>query len=146
MKDQLIIHFTNLELPVEAQAWLLDFWDVIQGLDDWRDGDTVDAKTKELIIYQVMIALPSNPFFQQFANQLLPIMSNAVLKWIGANRLEDNKEEFSKAYMWRASYYDLVLEVVRLIHGYETASNVAPYVAKMYGEKFEDYKKEFENA
>jgi hypothetical protein len=146
MKEELMIHFTNLELPVEAQLWLLDFWDVIQGLDDWRDGDTVDAKDKELVIYQVLVSLPSNPFFQKCSNQLLPVVSNLVLKWIGANKLEDNNEEFSKAYMWRAAYYDLVLEVVRVVHGYKVASNVAPYVAKMYGEKFEDYKKEFENA
>jgi len=146
MKKELFVHFANLELPPDAKGWLSDFWDVIQGLDDWRDNDAVDAKDKELVIYKVMVALPANPFFKQFSNHLLPIMSNLVLKWIGANKLEDNKEELNKAYMWRAAYYDLILEVVCLVHGYEAASNVAPYVAKMYGENFEDYKKEFENA
>jgi hypothetical protein len=87
-----------------------------------------------------------NAFFRQHSTDLLPVMSNLVLKWIGANKLEENSEEFSKAYMWRAAYYDLILEVVRVCHGFEAASNVAPYVAKMYGEKFEDYMKEFKNA
>jgi hypothetical protein len=146
MKQELLIHFKNLELPVDAQLWLTDFWDVIQGLDDWRDNDPVDPTEKEKVIYQVMVAMPMNPFFQRHANHLLPIMSNLVLKWIAANRLEDNKEELSKAYMWRAAYYDLVLEVVRLVHGYVDAANVSDYVAKMYGESFEDYVKEFQNA
>jgi hypothetical protein len=90
--------------------------------------------------------MPSNPFFQKYASHLLPIMSSLVLKWIAANKLEDNKEELNKAYMWRAAYYDLVLEVVRLVHGYKEAAVVSDYVAKMYGESFEDYVKEFINA
>jgi hypothetical protein len=146
MKTQFIEHFNVLQLPLPAQQWLFDFWDVIQGLDDWRDNDPVDPKEKEKVIYQVMVAMPSNPFFQQYASHLLPIMSNSVLKWIGANKLEDNKEDLNKAYMWRAVYYDLILEVVRLVHGYVDAANVADYVAKMYGESFEDYVKEFRNA
>lgn len=146
MKQDLSIHFNNLQLPLAAQLWLHDFWDVIQGLDDWRDGDAVSAADKEAVIYKTMVAMPMNAFFRQYSSELLPVMSNLVLKWIGANKLEENNEEFSKAYMWRAAYYDLVLEVVRICHGFEAASNVAPYVAKMYGEKFEDYMKEFENA
>jgi hypothetical protein len=146
MKQELIIHFSNLNLPLDTQRWLTDFWDVIQGLDDWRDNDAVDPAEKEKVIYQVMVSLPSNPFFQRHAQHLLPIMSNLVLKWIAANRLEDNKEELNKAYMWRAAYYDLVLEVVGLVHGYENAAVASQYVAKMYGESFEDYVKEFQNA
>jgi hypothetical protein len=146
MNESLTIHFNNLKLPLVAQEWLLDFWDVIQGLDDWRDNDPVDNKEKEKVIYQIMVNMPSNPFFQKYASHLLPIMSSLVLKWIAANKLEDNKEELNKAYMWRAAYYDLVLEVVRLVHGYKEAAIVSDYVAKMYGESFEDYVKEFINA
>ena len=73
-------------------------------------------------------------------------MSNLVLRWIGANKLEENKEELHKAYMWRAAYYDLILEVVRLVHGFEEAAKVSDYIAKLYGESFEDYVREFQNA
>lgn len=146
MKLSLVENFNALSIPLPAQEWLLDFWDVIQGLDDWRDNDPVDPKEKEKVIYQVMVNMPSNPFFQKYASHLLPIMSNLVLKWIAANALEDNKEELHKAYMWRAAYYDLILEVVRLVHGYTEASNASAYVAKMYGESFDDYAKEFRNA
>ena len=135
-----------LMLPPAAQKWLLDFWSVIQGLDDWRDNDPVEPKQKEKVIYQVMVELPQNPFFQAQSHNLLPLTSNLILKWIAANKLEDNREQLHKAYMWRAAYYDLILEVVRLVHGFDGAANAADYVAKLYGETFEDYVKEFTNA
>lgn len=139
-------HFAPLNLPEATVRWLLDFWDVIQGLDDWRDNQEITAQEKEAVIYKVMFLLPNNVFFQYHSKELLPLVSNLVLKWIGANRLEDNREHLHKAYMWRAAYYDLVLEVVRLVHGFEAAANASDFVAKLYGETFEDYVKEFQNA
>ena len=116
MNEQLL---APLNLPLTAQRWLLDFFSVIQGLDDWRDNDPVEPKQKEKVIYQVMVELPQNHFFQAHSHNLLPIVSILILKWIGANKLEDNKEQLHKAYMWRAAYYDLILEVVRLVHGFD---------------------------
>jgi hypothetical protein len=139
-------HFAPLNLPEPTVRWLLDFWSVIQGLDDWRDNDEVSPQEKEAVIYKVMFLLPNNPFFQYHSKELLPIVSNLVLRWIGANRLEDNREDLHKAYMWRAAYYDLILEVVRLVHGFEAAADASDFVAKLYGETFEDYVKEFQNA
>lgn len=139
-------HFAPLNLPEPTVRWLLDFWSVIQGLDDWRDNDEVSPQEKESVIYKVMFLLPNNPFFQYHSKELLPIVSNLVLRWIGANRLEDNREDLHKAYMWRAAYYDLILEVVRLVHGFEAAANASDFVARLYGETFEDYVKEFQNA
>ena len=57
-------HLAPLVLPPAAQKWLLDFWSVIQGLDDWRDNDPVEPRQKEKVIYQVMVELPQNQFFQ----------------------------------------------------------------------------------
>jgi hypothetical protein len=139
-------HFAPLNLPAPAVQWLLDFWDVIQGLDDWRDGDEIPAQQKEAVIYKVMFLLPNNPFFQYHAKELLPIISNLILRWIGANKLEDNREQLEKAYMWRAAYYDLILEVVRLVHGFEAAANASDFVAKLYGETYQEYVREFQNA
>lgn len=145
-KENVAVHLDNLNLPPEAKEWLLDTWDVIQALDDWRDGDPVSNEDKEKTIYQVMVNMPANQFFRAYSHCLLPIMSTAVLKWIGANKLEESKEELGKAYMWRAAYYDLVLETVRLVHGYIAAAKSADYIARMYGENFDEYVKEFEDA
>ena len=144
--SNLQVHFDNLAIPPEAQDWLLALYDSLQALDDWYDGDFVDQRQKELQIYNILVILPSNPFYQRFVTYLTPLVSNLVLKWVGANALEYNKEEFEKAFIWRAAFYDVVLEVVRITHGAEKAMLVADYVAKMYGEKYEDYKKEFKDA
>ena len=49
MNEQLL---APLNLPPAAQRWLIDFFWVIQGLDDWRDNDPVEPKQKEKVIYQ----------------------------------------------------------------------------------------------
>jgi hypothetical protein len=143
VEESLRVHFDNLGIPPEAQAWLISLYDSLQALDDWYDGDVVDQRQKELQIYNILVTLPSNPFYQRFNPYLTPLVSNLVLKWVAANTLEYNKEEFEKAFMWRAAFYDVVLEVVRITQGTDKAMFYADYVAKMYGEKYEDYKKEF---
>ena len=139
-------HLAALELSPEASSWLLMVWDCIQGLDDWVDNDEVHKPTKEAVIYKVLVVLPSHPFFLNYQPHLTPVLSNAVLKWIGANHLEDAGEASERSFMWRASYYDLVLEVVRIVHVIDTSLRVAGEVAKMYGETYQDYLKEFKHA
>lgn len=145
-RDTFVNHFDSLMLPVEAKNWLLDLWDVIQGLDDWYDEDFVSPLDKEIVIYKALVMLPSNPFYLQFANHLAPILSNSILKWSAANKKEQDKEADEKSFMWRASYYDVVLEVVRIIHGPWKALEISNHIANMYGESYEEYLKEFENA
>jgi hypothetical protein len=48
--------------------------------------------------------------------------------------------------MWRAGYYDLVLLVIQICHGYEKALLAAPSVMSLYGETLADYLGEFEHA
>lgn len=130
----------------EATSWLSLVWDCIQGLDDWVDNDEVTRREKELVIYKALVLLPSHPFFLTYNQHLTPVLSNAVLKWVGANSIEESGEASVKSFMWRASYYDLVLETIRVAHGVEAAMNAAPVVANLYGEKYTEYLKEFENA
>ena len=139
-------HLRSLSLPDDAVVWLSTLWDCIQGLDDWVDEDDVNKRDKELVIYKTLVLLPSNPFYLQYAQYLTPVVSNCILKWVGANKLEDNSETSPQSFVWRASFYDLVLEVVRVIHGVEEAMHVADFVAKLYGEDYNEYLKEFENA
>ena len=139
-------HIRSFNLPEEAIAWLSGLWDVIQGMDDWVDGDEVSKRDKELVIYKALVLLPSNTFYINYAQYLAPVVSNMVLKWVGANHLEDLGKISPRSFMWRAAYYDLILEVIRVVHGVEKAMEVASYVASMYGEDYNDYLKEFEHA
>jgi hypothetical protein len=144
--NDLEIHFSNLNLPEPAKGFLHLVWDCIQGLDDWVDNTPTDKRSKEIVIYQTLVSLPSNHFYLSNLSSLSPLMSSLVLKWIGANELEDRKEVSECTFVWRAGYYDLVLEVVRIVHGVEASMTVAHYVAQMYGESYNDYVKEFKNA
>ena len=146
MNEHLRVHFINLELPEVAYQWLLDVWDVLQGLDDWYDNDEVSKQEKHNVIYKVLVLLPASPFYQQFQSSLAPVMSNLVLKWCASNQMEESGEANEVSYVWRAAYYDLSLTVVTLVHGFEDATKVSSYIAKMYGETYQSYLEEFSNA
>lgn len=146
MNEHLRVHFINLELPEVASQWLLDVWDVLQGLDDWYDNDEVSKQEKQNVIYKVLVLLPASPFYQQFQSSLAPVMSNLVLKWCASNQMEESGEANEVSYVWRAAYYDLILTVVTLVHGFEDATKVSSYIAKMYGETYQSYLEEFSNA
>lgn len=134
----------RLELTPPAVAYLCALFDTIQGLDDWFDGD--DTPDKAGTIWNAVGGLQLQPFFMQHAALLLPLQVNAYLKWMGANHTEREGGNLPLAYAWRAGFYDIVLQCVLLVHGIERATQLAPEVMAIYGESFEDYAKEFENA
>ena len=146
MRDLLVSHLRNLELTEPAIAYLLTVWDLFQGLDDWVDGDTVSREAQNRVIWTACIGL--GPFHAEHFAALQPVMANAVLKWQASDWVERHgeTEQLTKAYVWRAGYYDLVLQVVLLVRGVEAATRLAPMVMGMYGEKQEDYLKEFHGA
>lgn len=129
--------FADLDLPQEAEDFLLALWDLIQGIDDWVDGDKGDAFPA---IWAAFVGLPGNPFLATHATVLVPVMANAVLKWQAANVIEANKEaaHYPKAYMWRACYYDVVLQVVLVVHG-RKAREYSATVLRLYGESLDGY-------
>lgn len=144
MKEDLRIHFENLGLPPLAISWLLDLWDVIQALDDVADGDRVEDP--ESLPWPVLIGLPGNAFFQENAACLIAVVANMYLKWRAANSVEREGRPDEKSFVWRAAYYDVVLQVVLLCRGPVEAAKLAPQVMNLYGEEFEEYLKEFSHA
>jgi hypothetical protein len=136
-----------LVLPPQAVQWLIDLNQSAQGLDDWYDDDQIPQYEKLKVIHLCLVGLSSNVFFLQHHQRLLPLLNSFVLKWAAANDIEDKKieEHIPKAYMWRAGFYDIVLEVVSIVHGFDVASNLSSYVLKMYGEPYGEYSKEFLN-
>lgn len=136
----------TLDLPSQAVAWLLGMWDAIQFLDDVADGDEVSRAQLDRALNQLLVAMPSNPFFVAHASALLPVVAVQLLKWQASDKAEREGFADTRSYMWRAGYYDIILLAVQICHGYETAVEMAPAVMELYGEKLEDYQKEFEDA
>ena len=135
-----------LGLPPAAVQWLLDLWVVIQTFDDVVDGDQPTRENMRHAILLSLVNMPGNPFFLSNAHTLLPLMTTAVLKWVASDDAERAGEASEQSYMWRAAYYDIVLMVVLLCRGPEYAMGAAKQVLSLYGEPFEAYRKEFENA
>jgi hypothetical protein len=146
-EEILKLHFEKtLELPQEAVQWLIDVWGCIQFFDDVADGDKIARENLDKVIWTTLVSAHTNPFFEAKKMALLPAVAVAILKWQASDAVEREGKADAKSYMWRAGYYDLVLLVVQLCHGQEIALKVAPTVMRLYGETFEDYKKEFSNA
>ena len=135
-----------LGLPPDATEWLLDLWAVIQVFDDVADGDNVARKALHDAVWRSLIHMPANPFFAANSGNLLPILANAFLKWVASDDAERAGQVDERSFIWRASYYDVVLMVVLLAQGKDAALAKAATVMSLYGENFDAYKKEFSDA
>jgi hypothetical protein len=141
----LIENFKVLDIPPDAAAWLIDLWHVTQTFDDVADGDAVDRKVLDDTVWRALVNMPANSFFMAHAGQLLPALGTAILKWKASDDAERSGQADEKSFVWRATYYDLVLLVVLLCQGRESAMEKAGAVMALYGESFAKYREEFPN-
>ena len=137
-ESDLSAHFTTLGLPEAAKAWLLDLWNLIQVMDDARDGDRASPGDVDRAVKAIFLTMPLNDFYRQFPAVLQPVMVLAALKWEAANEMEAKGLADEKSYMARAGFYDVVLMTCHLC-GIE---NVGHAVMEMYGDRYEDYIRE----
>lgn len=133
-------------LPSSAVEWLLMIYQAIQVFDDVADGDEVTRQELDKTIWNMLVAMHQNKFWRLNQDALSPLLATMVLKWQASDIAERAGKADEKSFVWRAGYYDLVLAVVQICHGPEIAIKMASYVMDLYGEKFEDYMKEFKNA
>lgn len=133
-------------LPSSAVEWLLMIYQAIQVFDDVADGDEVKRQELDKTIWNMLVAMHQNKFWRLNQDALSPLLSTMVLKWQASDVVEREGKVDAKSFVWRAGYYDLVLASVQICHGPEIAIKMAPYVMGLYGEKFEDYMREFKNA
>jgi hypothetical protein len=132
-----------LELPPAAVDYLCELFECIQALDDWVDGDPVTREDKDRAIWGSFAGLQLQPWFLNNSPLLLPLHATAVLKWKGADTVERSGGNLHVAYVWRAGFFDIVLQCVLIAHGAPKAMRLAHLVIALYGESFDDYAKEF---
>lgn len=133
-------------LPAPAVEWLVMVYEAIQVFDDIADGDTVERKDLNATIWNTLVGMHQNAFFLANSHYLIPLLATAIMKWQASDHAERNGQADARSFVWRAGYYDLILMAVSITHGPGFANNNAHLVMEFYGEKFEDYMKEFENA
>lgn len=133
-------------LPDDAHAWLMGLWNVAQVFDDMADGDFPSRDSLDRALCDALVMLPENKFYLANRHILLPLVALCILKWKASDELERAGEASAVSYVWRAGFYDLVLACVQIVHGIETAMEIAGNVARLYGETLEDYMREFGDA
>ena len=144
-EQSLEYHFREvLKLPDAAVTWLLDLWHVIQVFDDVADEDYVSRKDLMDAVIKSLVTLPANPFYVANATILQPVIISAILKWKASDDAERANKISETSFVWRASYYDVVLMVTLICHGWQDAMDSGFVVMQLYGEKFEKYREEFQ--
>lgn len=144
MRQELENVFASWGMPDEAVAFLGKLWEACQALDDIKDGDQIE--NRDSAIYTLIFDLPCDPFLGRYRPSLAPLMATAYYKWQAANYVETSRErsQLDKAFVWRASFYDVVLGVVALCLTPAEVHRLAPEVLRLYGERREDYVREFD--
>lgn len=133
-------------LPASAVDWLMMLYNAIQVFDDVADGDPVSREDLNATIWNTLVGMNQNPFWQVNSQMLTPIVAGMILKWQGSDQAERAGKADAKSFVWRAGYYDVVLMVVALCHGTQFATDNAHHVMNLYGETLEEYLEEFANA
>lgn len=104
-------------------ARVADVWDNLIDKDvPVSDKDINDA------FWLLAVEIPRNPFFQAFANDLLPVTATGILNWMTANKLERKAEHIAIeiAHVIRYSIADVVILTALLCGGREWAAEVGP--------------------
>lgn len=142
--DYLKLNLTNLLVNENAVTFCMDLFQVSQLFDDSYDNTLTKEQTYELLEL-TMVKIPQNPFYQAFFNKLQPLFESNILQWQSANMIEegDNKESLEKSYMLRANIYQIFHYCAKLLFGSEYAQQNSFNFQVLYGEKLEEYKKEF---
>ena len=135
-----------LALPAPAIDWLLMLYGAIQVFDDVADGDPVEREDLNAAIWNTLVGMNQNAFWIANSHSLAPIVATMILKWQASDQAERAGQADARSFVWRAGYYDVVLMAVALCHGTQQATEKAQQVMELYGEKFEDYMKEFDHA
>lgn len=134
----------TLGLSYAAQDWLMDMWQFIQVFDDYADGDPVEQGDRDKALWNVLVKMPSNDFYQKHSSWLLPAVAQCILKWMASDLAERSGLADERSYMWRAGFYDLVCLVTGLEHG--PSSEWSWKALSLYGESSKAYLEEFKDA
>jgi hypothetical protein len=131
-------------LDVPGAKFCADLWLQLQLLDDVYDRDELTKEESLKLVKLTLIDIPNNPFYRSYAIRLNPLMESLYLQWTSANRLEEEKRDLDKAYMLRAFIIQVFHYCSAILHGIDYAESMD--FQQFYKEKFNDYKREFENA
>jgi hypothetical protein len=129
-----------------AIQYCISIWRICHFWDDLIDCDPVTDEETNNAFTAAMVEINSNPFFIKNRSALNGMVSLIISNWHVANEYEANKQNIEKAYMLRAQLYNLPVMCAFLIGGQGWANQVAKNSWDFYGESFNDFQSEVNNA
>jgi DNA-binding FadR family transcriptional regulator len=119
-----------------------DFVQVAHVWDDLVDADKpVSSETADMAFRKMILEIPANEFYRTNFSFLQPVIVMVWAQWTAANVLEDNWRvgDRDKAYMLRASLYQLFHACAVLCGGLDWAKEIGPEIYRLYGERLENF-------
>lgn len=111
-----------------AYDFLTTMFEVLHFWDDLIDGDReVPAEEVNRSMWNVLVTIPENLFFQQNFSQLMPLLKTAIWNWQAANVMERSGDDLDKriAFILRSTYVDMVSMCAYIVGGRDWAHEVA---------------------
>lgn len=132
-------HAVQLALDL---AYVAGIW------DDMIDGDKeITHADINTVFATALVGLPRNPFFQRYANELLPVMSVGISNFLIANQFErGDREARVLAHVMRYSIADVLTHMAALIGGISWVETVgAELRRRSQRDTLDHYLQEMEN-
>lgn len=120
-----------------AMRFCADMVEIAHVWDDLVDCDKpVSAVTADAAFRKLLLEVPANDFYRANFNFLHPVMVMVWAQWSAANAMETHpfKNDMAKAYMLRASLYQLFHACAVICGGLDWAAEIGPEVYRLYGE------------
>ena len=139
--------FNGNDHALQMYRMLVDLLHTWDDLVD-KDKELSEAEINNSFLI-ALVYLPSNPFYRQIQDQILPMWTSVVSAYAVANQYERNKDEhgIEIAHTLRYTAGHIVSYMVLVCNGYEKAKDIMPEVWKnMVCERFDEYRKEHLNA
>ena len=125
-----------------AMRFCADMAEVAHVWDDLVDADKPVSSVKaDAAFRKMMLEIPSNEFYRANFAFLQPVIVMVWAQWSAANAMETHpfKGDREKAFMLRASLYQLFHACAVLGGGLDWAAQIGPEVYRLYGESLETF-------
>ena len=119
---------------------------VFRALHVWDDLIDKDKKVTDdeihSVFWDMLIALPADPFYRAHLHLLSGTIVNAVLNWRIANQMEreGNEKDKSIAFILRGAYIDILSASAFIVGGIDWVNEIGPDIRRWaHEETFEEY-------
>ena len=125
-----------------AARFCSDMLEIAHVWDDLVDSDkTVMNDEADRIFRKMVLEVPANEFYRANFGFLHPVMVMVWGQWSAANVMEAHpiSGDREKAFMLRASLYQLFHACAVLCGGLDWAAQIGPEIYRFYGESLESF-------